>query len=546
MAGEYPRPQMVRAQWWDLCGPWDYAVTDSDEPPAVWDGTICVPFSPEAPASGAARRPGPDDRLWYRRRADFSNAPGRVLLHFGAVDQRARVWVNGTEAGAHVGGYCPFSFDITDALDGDRQAEILVLCRDETERTPLARGKQRTDRGGIWYTPQSGIWQDVWAEAVPERYIRSLRITPDVDGACVYIDADPAGAAVHFRGNTVPCPARVPVPEPELWSPEHPKLYGFSVTLGQDRVESYFAMRKFSVENGRLCLNGRPYFHNGVLDQGYNPRGLYTWPSDQAMVDDILLAKSLGFNTLRKHVKVEPLRWYHHCDRLGMLVWQDMPSGGGTYSALTIQAPAAGVGGRMRDDRYVRFARADAAGRDQFMAELDEMIHTLYNCPCIALWVPFNEGWGQFDASKVRAHIKALDPTRTVDHASGWHDQGGGETQSLHVYFRPYRFKPDREGRAVLLSEFGGYNLRVPGHTFNDRDFGYSRCRDGAELLEKLRRLYAGQIAPARAAGLAAAIYTQLTDVEDELNGFVTYDRAAVKLPPEQVRAIITMDGAGR
>ena len=540
MFDEYPRPQMERAQWWDLCGPWQYAINGSDEPPAAWDGTIPVPFSPEAPASGVGRSVGPEDRLWYRRQADFSDAPGRVLLHFGAVDQTARVWVNGTEAGAHAGGYTPFSLDITAALGPDRQAEILVLCRDGTDDSGMARGKQKTARGGIWYTPQSGIWQPVWAEAVPETYIKKLRIIPDYDGAAVTVEAEPAGAVVHFGGADYLCPARVPVPDFQPWSPEEPKLYDFTVTLGQDEVKSYFAMRKFSVEGGRLCLNGKPYFHNGVLDQGYNPEGLYTWPSDQAMIDDIRLAKALGFNTIRKHIKVEPLRWYHHCDRLGVLVWQDMPNGGGRrYDPLVIQAPAVGIGGRMKDDRYGRFARADAAGREQFLRELDEMIDTLYNCPCIALWVPFNEGWGQFDAAKVREHVKTLDPTRTVDHASGWQDQGGGETQSLHVYFRPYRYRPDREGRAVLLSEFGGYNLRVEGHTFNDRDFGYSRCRDAGELLEKLRKLYGEQIAPARERGLAAAIYTQLTDVEDELNGFVTYDRKAVKLPPEQVRAVI-------
>ena len=538
MSGEYPRPQMVRDQWWDLCGPWEYAVTPADDVPSRWDGKIEVPYSPEAPASGVGRRIGPEDRLWYRRRADFSDAPGRVLLHFGAVDQRARVWINGVEAGSHTGGYTPFSLDITDLLDGDRTGEILVLVRDGTDTVPLARGKQRTDRGGIWYTPQSGIWQPVWAEAVPAEHIRSLRITPDLDSGTVRIEADPGGT-VWFQGRDYPCPAVVPVPEPVPWSPERPTLYDFSVTLGQDRVESYFAMRRFSVEGGRLCLNGEPYFHNGVLDQGYNPRGLYTWPSDQAMVDDILLAKSLGFNTIRKHVKVEPLRWYYHCDRLGMLVWQDMPNGGGRYDPLVIQGPVTGLGGRGDDRRHARFGRGDAAGREQFIRELDEMIDTLYNCPCIALWVPFNEGWGQFDAARVREHIQALDPTRTVDHASGWHDQGGGQVQSLHVYFRPYRYRPDRDGRAVLLTEFGGYNLRVPGHTFNEKDFGYSRCADGAELLEKLRKLYETQIGPAKKAGLAAAIYTQLTDVEDELNGFVTYDRQAVKLPPEQVRQII-------
>ena len=537
MFEEYPRPQMARRQWWNLCGSWDYAITKTAEKPSFFNGQILVPFSPETPASGVNRKVGPGDWLWYHRRASFADAPGRVLLHFGAVDQRAVVWVNGVEAGSHVGGYTPFEMDITDVLDGDREAEILVCVRDETEASPLARGKQTTKRGGIWYTPQSGIWQPVWAEAVPENHIRGLRITPDYDNACVLIEADPAGT-VYFQGRDYECPARVSVPDFIPWSPENPHLYDFTVTLGEDRVESYFAMRKFSAEGGKLCLNNAPYFHNGVLDQGYNPQGLYTYPSDEAMIADITLAKSLGFNTLRKHIKVEPLRWYYHCDRLGMLVWQDMPSGGGKYNPAVIQLPVV-ANVRMKDNKYRLFARADALGREQYMKELDEMLAALYNCPCIALWVPFNEGWGQFDAVKVREHIKALDPTRTVDHASGWHDQGGGETQSLHVYFKPYKYEPDSEGRAVLLSEFGGYNLRIEDHTFNNKDFGYNRCRDAAELLEKLKKLYENEIAPAKKAGLAAAIYTQLTDVEDELNGFITYDRELVKLPPDQVRKII-------
>ena len=540
MFNEYPRPQMARAPWWNLCGLWDYAVTASVKPPQSWDGQIEVPFSPEAPASGVGRQVEPGQFLWYRRDVSFRGYAGRVLLHFGAVDQRAVVWCNGVEVGHHVGGYTPFTLDITDALDENRAGELTVAVQDGSDGSPLAHGKQTLRRGGIWYTPQSGIWQPVWAEVVPEEHIQSLRITPDFDGAAVLIEAEPGGT-VHFQGEEYECPARVPVPDFIPWTPENPHLYAFEVTLGEDRVSSYFAMRKFSVEDGRLCLNNEPRFHNGVLDQGYDPEGLYTYPSDEAMIRDIRLAKDLGFNTLRKHVKIEPLRWYYHCDRLGMLVWQDMPNGGVNYRDRVITWPAVGIGTGLRDDQYARFGRRDALGRKQFEAELDEMITALYNCPCIAMWVPFNEGWGQFDAARIRDHIKALDPTRTVDHASGWHDQGGGETQSLHVYFRKYRHKADGEGRAVLLSEFGGYNLGVKGHMWGKKNFGYNRCKSPAALEKKLRRLYQKEIAPAKKAGLAAAIYTQLTDVEDELNGFVTYDRQQVKLPPERVKEIVSV-----
>jgi beta-galactosidase/beta-glucuronidase len=448
----------------------------------------------------------------------------------------AVVWCNGQEVGAHLGGFTPFTLDITQALDENRRGELLVAVQDDTEKSPLARGKQRLKRGNIWYTPQSGIWQPVWAEAVPETYIESLRITPHFDEATVEIDAVPGGT-VQFMGREYTCPARIKMDDFVPWTPEDPHLYGFTVQLGQDRVKSYFAMRKFSVENARLLLNNQVYFHNGVLDQGYNPEGLYTYPSDEAMIRDIQLAKDMGFNTLRKHMKVEPLRWYYHCDRMGMLVWQDMPCGGGAYNPAVVNLPL--LSGRsMTDDKYKLFGRGDAVGRKQYYAELKEMVTTLYNCPCIAMWVAFNEGWGQFDAAKALDFILALDDTRTIDHASGWHDQRVGQTQSLHVYFRKYRYIPDKQDRAVLLSEFGGYNLRIWGHTWNEKDFGYNSCVSPEDLEAKLRLLYQLEIAHAKRAGLAAAIYTQLTDVEDELNGLITYDRQVIKLPADRVKLI--------
>lgn len=544
---EYPRPQMLRAEWMNLNGRWEYAMCKSAVMPKRFDGEIIVPFSPETELSGVGRSLKSDEYLWYRRSFVFPESfrGKRVLLHFGAVDQTAKVFVNGHECAFHVGGYTPFSIDITDYLE-ELCAEICVRVTDNTDEGSHSRGKQSTRRGGIWYTPQSGIWQTVWAEPVSVPYVKSLRITPKFDTGTVEIAADIVGNGVafaHFQGKEYALPAEIPVPDFEPWSPENPKLYDFSVTCGEDRVESYFAMRKFSVERDskgvkRLFLNGRPYFHNGLLDQGYWPDGLYTAPTDEALIRDISLAKEMGFNVLRKHIKIEPLRWYYHCDRLGMLVWQDMPNGGGRYNPVLITAPLV-TGIHLKDSAHKLFARGDAAGRMQYMAELEEMINHLYNCPCIALWTPFNEGWGQFDAKRIHDFVRRMDPTRTVDHASGWHDQKIGEVRSEHVYFRAYKFKQDKLGRAALLTEFGGYNLKVEGHCFNNSNFGYRSFAGAEKLKEALSELYREQIQSAKERGLAAAIYTQLSDVEDELNGLITYDRKVVKIPPEEVRKII-------
>lgn len=547
---EYPRPQMVRGNWLSLNGPWEYAISAGGSFPAEYDGTITVPFSPETELSGVGRTLHKGEFLWYRREISLPEcfAERHVLLHFGAVDQTADVWVNGLKVMEHVGGYLPFEGDVTRAVR-DGRMEIVVRVTDESDHGYHTRGKQKSARGGIWYTPQSGIWQSVWIEAVPENYVKNLHISPDFDSGCVDISAETVGneaAYAHFGGGEYRLPARIPVPDFEPWSPENPKLYDFTVSCGKDSVESYFAMRKFSVEKDRsgkprLFLNGRPYFHNGLLDQGYWPDGLYTAPTDEAMIFDIETAKAMGFNVLRKHIKVEPLRWYYHCDRLGMLVWQDMPCGGGRYDPVVVSAPLV-TDIHLKDSAYLLFGRESKAGRGEFMTELRAMVQHLYNCPCIAMWVPFNEGWGQFDAARAVGVIHEIDTSRTVDHASGWHDQGIGETKSLHVYFRPYVFKPDRRGRAVILTEFGGYNCLVPGHSFNDRDFGYKRLGDADKLRAALEELYSQQIAPAYEQGLAAAIYTQVSDVEDELNGLITYDRQVVKIPPETVRNIVKVD----
>ncbi len=553
---EYPRPQLQRESYLNLNGIWKYAITADDTEPVLYDGDIIVPFSPESELSGVHRQLFPSETLWYRKEVmlpeGFHHPEKRLILHFGAVDFEATVFINEMEIAQHEGGYLPFSIELSSLLEpGANGFSLKLLVHDPTDTSYHTRGKQKTRRGGIWYTPQSGIWQTVWMESVPQNAVDELKIEPLFDDSAVALtvfsatDADctvTLGETSHIlRTNSREI---IPLANPIPWSPESPHLHPFSIELGDDRVTSYFAMRKFSVETDsagvrRLFLNGRPYFHNGVLDQGYWSDGLYTPPSDDAMIYDIQTMKELGFNMLRKHIKVEPLRWYYHCDRLGMLVWQDMVNGGGTYSLLTISSPLI-TGIHFKDDKYRWFARQNAEGRKEFMDELGAMVRHLFNCPCIAMWVPFNEGWGQFDAAKVVDLIRSLDSSRTIDHASGWHDQKIGEFKSLHVYFKPYRFKADKLGRAVILTEFGGYSYPVAGHCYNTKDFGYKKLTSPTALFEQYRKLYEEQIIPAKAKGLAATVYTQLSDVEDEVNGFLTYDRKVLKLPVEETRSIVS------
>ena len=543
---EYPRPQFERDSFLNLNGKWEYAITQSDEKPETFDGDILVPFSPESELSGVRRTLHADETLWYRLHfafpQGFVHPGGRTLLHFGAVDQEATVWLNGVEVAQHMGGYTAFSADVTEALHADEENELVVRVHDDTDASWHSRGKQKTERGGIWYTPQSGIWQTVWMESIPMGGIEGLVVSPNFDDHTVDVTvAAPDGLTgqLYVDGRILPFTANekqtIELASFHPWSPEDPYLYELIVILGTDRVKSYFALRKTEVradENGvkRLFLNNEPYFHNGLLDQGYWPDGLYTPPTDEAMIFDIQTAKDLGYNMLRKHIKVEPMRWYYHCDRLGMLVWQDMVSGGGEYRFWTISSPLV-TGKHKKDNDYLRFARNAAAGREEYRRELAEMIRQLRDVPSIVLWVPFNEGWGQFDAADACQLIRELDPTRPIDHASGWHDQKIGEIKSLHVYFRPYRFRRDKLGRAVVLSEFGGYNLRLEGHCFNNVDFGYKKFPNARALWLAYRDLYEQQIIPAIPKGLCATVYTQLSDVEDELNGVMTYDRREIKLP---------------
>lgn len=558
---EYPRPQLRRNSYLNLNGIWEYAITKTVEKPAAMQGEIVVPFSPETPLSGVGHILQPDEYLWYRRSVTLPEGffrGGRLLLHFGAVDQCCTVWVNGQEAGSHTGGYLPFALDVTELIEGDAFT-LELRVTDPTDTGSLSRGKQRLKNTGIWYTPQSGIWQTVWMECVPENYLRSLRITPKPEENAVHIRLeadDPAMAAVTIcrdggiiaEGQTDEngeSTLTIPAEELRLWSPEEPFLYDVSIVLpGGDRVESYFGMRAFGIgkdEKGlpRLLLNGKPYFQNGLLDQGYWSDGYYTAPSDEALIHDIAEMKRLGFNMLRKHIKVEPLRWYYHCDRLGMLVWQDMMNGGESYSPLSIYV-FSNLGLRVKDDRYRYFSRSDARGRAHYMEELGQLVELLYNTVSLAMWVPFNEGWGQFDALKAAEFIRKRDDTRPIDHASGWYDQGGGDIKSIHWYFRPYHHKqPPKEQRPICLTEYGGYNCAVPGHCWGEgAEFGYKKIADPAEFNRAFQKLMEEQIIPAKERGLAAAVYTQVSDVEGERNGLLTYDRKVCKANEAIFRAV--------
>ncbi len=568
---EHPRPQLVRPDWLNLNGRWEYAFTAAGEqqPPANWDGQIVVPFSPEAPLSGVGRTLQPDEVLWYRRTIRLTGGPasrGRLLLHFGAVDQECRVWVDGTLVGDHVGGFLPFSFDISDALRNVAEHEIVVRCRDLTDTSWRSRGKQKLRSGGIWYSAQSGIWQTVWLERVPERWMdridhtahavgvrtdghSALEVTVHAAGA--QRDDAPESAEVVLRAGAVEVaraealvgrPVRLPVPAARWWSPEDPFLYDLEVRLGEDRVTSYAAMRTVGTAHTSsgsrvLTLNGEPYLHAGLLDQGYWPDGLLTAPSDEALVADVQMAKELGFSMLRKHIKVEPLRWYHHCDRLGILVWQDMVNGGRSYNPAVITAPAVAPV-RLDDSSYRLFGRHDADGREEFLAEVEATVELLRNAPSVVVWVPFNEGWGQFDADDVTTRIRELDPTRAIDATSGWHDQVAGDMVSRHVYFRRYRLSDAdrRDPRVCVLSEYGGYSHRVAGHTWTDAEFGYRKIADRDTFQRAFLDLQQRQVRPAIERGLAAFVYTQVSDVESETNGLITYDRRVLKVDKEAVR----------
>ncbi len=537
---EYPRPQLVRDSYLCLNGRWDLRfLSDGAEAKTQ---TIMVPYSPEADFSGVNRTLHAHETMLYSRHVDFPEVDfgkERLLLHFGAVDYRAMVFVDKEPVFEHIGGYLPFTVEVSKT-----SFDLDVSVQDPGDNKEISRGKQSSNPGGIWYPKTSGIWQTVWMEKVPRTYITDLEIRPSLNGFSLKVNIsgeERIEASVAILGRELAVftgeETFIEIENPRLWSPEDPYLYEFSVTAGEDRVSSYVGLRTFGIGvDGegvkRLLLNGKPYFHHGLLDQGYYKGGFYTPMSDQDFINDIERMKGMGFNTLRKHIKVEPLRWYYHCDRLGMLVWQDMVSGGGRYNFLVISSPLV-RGSFLKDDNYVKFAREDEHERQVWEDEAYGTVRNLFNCTSIAMWVPFNEGWGQFDSKRICERLRELDPSRTIDHASGWHDQGIGEIKSLHVYFRPYRYRRDRLGRAVLLTEFGGYGMDT--NTTSKKAFTYRKYRTRDDLTAAIVRLYERQIIPAKKKGLAASIYTQVSDVEQEVNGLLTYDRRTVKVDAEKI-----------
>jgi hypothetical protein len=544
---EYPRPQLVRGDWLNLNGLWQLGFAQPEEAPPLGRALseqILVPFPVESALSGVMKHA---DRLWYRRTFEVPRAWAgrRVLLHFGAVDWEATVWVNGKELGTHRGGYDAFEFDVTDALKPGGEQELIVGVWDPTDAGTQPRGKQVLKPGGIFYTPTTGIWQTVWIEPVSVGYVKGLKIVPDVDGGKVRVTVVGDGAlaglsarVVALDGETSVAEAEgqvgqeiaLPVAEAKPWSPDSPFLYNLRVELrrGGDRVDavgSYFGMRKVAVgpdDEGvtRILLNGKPVFQVGPLDQGFWPDGLYTAPTDEALRYDIEITKKLGYNATRKHVKVEPERWYYWCDRLGLLVWQDMPSGD----------KSSGIG-------QPEVERTPESKR-QFEAELKAMIAGRFNHPSIILWVVFNEGWGQYDTARLTAWTKELDPTRLADCASGWNDvPGAGDVHDIHVYPGPGSPDPEPK-RAAVLGEFGGLGLGVDGHTWADKTWGYRGAASQDDLTRKYERLLARSWALKDKPGLSAAIYTQITDVETEANGLLTYDRAVIKVDAARVAAV--------
>ncbi|MGB9800319.1 MAG: glycoside hydrolase family 2 protein [Thermanaerothrix sp.] len=559
---EYPHPQLVREDWLNLNGVWQFGIAPRAQAvPPAFKGEILVPFPIESALSGVMRPLQPEERLWYRRMFTVPTAweGKRVLLHFGAVDWEAEVWVNGQRVGKHQGGYLPFTFDITPYLHPGEQ-ELVVAVWDPTDAHWQQRGKQVRHPHSIWYTQVSGIWQTVWLEAVPSRYIAGLRITPDLAAQAVRVKVLAGGSDIlrdihvevwaegmrHGEASLSSSEGElvISLPSPRLWHPDSPFLYDLVVTAEEDRVSSYFGLREFRLGKDihgrtRVFLNDEPLFMFGPLDQGYWPDGLYTPPSEEAMEWELKLLKQLGFNMLRKHVKVEPARYYYACDRLGLIVWQDMPNGGraqtGFEGLVTLFL------GVHQDDRRAlwRFGRKSPDSRADYQRELKALVDHLYHFPCIGVWVPFNEGWGQFEARAIAEWLKAYDPTRLVDHASGWYDQGGGDFASYHIYGKPLKPIPPTATRAVVLSEFGGYSLEICNHLWNPRQrFGYKHFQTIPDLTAAYERLLDEQLRPWVEAGLSAAIYTQTTDVEIEVNGYMTYDRAVLKMDAERLRAV--------
>ena len=529
----YPRPQMKREKWLNLNGEWDFSVDYEKK------GSIRVPFCPESKLSGIESHFEEGSLLCYNRTFCLPEAwrNGHVILHIGAADQRADVFLNGKPVGTHKGGYEAFSFDITALLQAENYLQI--CCFDDLQDQSYLYGKQvlPEKRGGMWYTPVSGIWQTVWLEHVPETYIRKLHIENRGYGVTISIEPAMNGrVSVAALGSFELTGGSVTItPEnPRLWSPEDPYLYDFTVEAGEDKIESYFAIRSLEIKKvgkyPRLCLNGKPYFFHGLLDQGYWPDGIFTPATPACYADDILMMKKLGFNTLRKHIKVEPEEFYYQCDKLGMIVFQDMVNNSDYNFLRDTVLPTVGI--QKLNDRNLH---SDEVSRKCFLEGMEATVKQLKNHPCICYWTIFNEGWGQFDSDSVYEQFRKLDDTRFIDSTSGWFRREKTDVDSRHVYFRKVKLEGDGK-KPLVLSEFGGKTYKVEGHVFNpDKSYGYGGCDSLEALNEAVVKLYMDEVLPCVKKGLCAAIYTQVSDVEDEINGLVTYDRKVEKMNPEKL-----------
>ncbi|MBT3444014.1 MAG: glycoside hydrolase family 2 [Flavobacteriaceae bacterium] len=572
---EYPRPQFERTEWKNLNGLWDYSLLKTNQSePKRFQGKILVPFSFESPLSGVGKKITPEDKMWYKKSFSLpKNWDGKdVIIHFEAVDYHCSVWVNDILAGSHKGGFDRFSFNITPYLKLKGNQKVVLSVEDATNFSSQPRGKQQINASGIYYTPVSGIWQTVWLEAVsPEAYLEEVKTTTDLDRSLVtltplankaLVSGYKVAVEVFFEGKKVTSGSTesnealsLKIDHPHLWSPNHPHLYTVKMSFANpngkliDRVESYFGMRKISLGDHKgvkyLFLNNEPLFHYGTLDQGWWPDGLLTPPSDEAMRYDIEMTKAMGFNMIRKHVKIEPDRWYYHCDQLGIMVWQDMPS----YNRLALKTPEEMEKTKNKDRIYnslerIRVGQADLNRRsedaDQFERELRRMVNIHYNAPSIVMWVPFNEGWGQYDTCRITEFVKSLDPNRLVNPTSGWTLRPCGDIYDIHTYHVNLSVPPTALDRATVIGEFGGIGFPIKENLWNPemRNWGYQTYYYPEDLLKNYIYKLDQIVQMKEKNGLSAAVYTQTTDVEGEINGLMTYDREVIKIPAQTLKEL--------
>jgi beta-galactosidase/beta-glucuronidase len=572
---EYPRPQFERTEWKNLNGLWDYSLLKTNQSePKRFQGKILVPFSFESPLSGVGKKITPEDKMWYKKSFSLpKNWDGKdVIIHFEAVDYHCSVWVNDILVGSHKGGFDRFSFNITPYLKLKGNQKVVLSVEDATNFSSQPRGKQQINASGIYYTPVSGIWQTVWLEAVsPEAYLEEVKTTTDLDRSLVtltplankaLVSGYKVAVEVFFEGKKVTSGSTesnealsLKIDHPHLWSPDNPHLYTIKMSFANpngkliDRVESYFGMRKISLGDHKgvkyLFLNNEPLFHYGTLDQGWWPDGLLTPPSDEAMRYDIEITKAMGFNMIRKHVKIEPDRWYYHCDQLGIMVWQDMPS----YNRLALKTPEEMEKTKNKDRIYnslerIRVGQADLNRRsedaDQFERELRRMVNIHYNAPSIVMWVPFNEGWGQYDSCRITEFVKSLDPNRLVNPTSGWTLRPCGDIYDIHTYHVNLTVPPTALDRATVIGEFGGIGFPIKENLWNPemRNWGYQTYYSSEELLKNYIYKLDQIVQMKEKNGLSAAVYTQTTDVEGEINGLMTYDREVIKIPAQTLKEL--------